>query len=441
MTDLGFGGRVAVVTGAGGGLGREHALLLASRGARVVVNDTGGSTAGEGSDNGPAEDVTREIRDQGGEAVADPHSVATPEGGQGVIRTALDAYGRVDIVVNNAGILRDAAFHDMTTDLLDPVLDVHLKGAFFVTRSAWTTMREQGYGRVVNTTSAAGLLGTANKSNYGAAKTGLIGLTRVLAAEGAAHNIKVNAVAPIALTRMLTQALTKTGAAEERKAEPAANAMTAERMRSFVDRLDPALVAPVVAYLAHADCAVSGDMYTVGAGHVARFFLGRTKGYFNPDLSMEDVRDHFAEIRDETGYTVPGDQGDETAQLFKISEPGDTPEPRCGDQETSVSQRSPAPVKHSSRVSTAAIGSRLWTATRVAADPPGVVQKGVPIEWWPPRWPWYGGLPPGAGPGHGQYGGLACPTLLGSDAISYGNRHVGGHPPLGGAGQRAATWL
>jgi len=324
MTDLGFNGRVAVVTGAGGGLGREYALLLASRGARVVVNDTGGSTAGEGTDEGPAENVSREIRDLGGEAVADTHSVATPEGGHAVVRSALDAYGTVDILVNNAGILRDAPFHEMTAELLDPVLDVHLKGAFHVTRPAWDVMRERGYGRVVNTTSAAGLLGTANKSNYGAAKTGLIGLTRVLAAEGAAHGIKVNAVAPIALTRMLTQSMTRTGeqgkvpeVQSERGSGRAGQAMTVERMKSFVDKLDPALVAPAVAYLAHEDCPVSGEMYTVGAGHVSRFFVGRTDGYFNPALSMEDVRDHFDEIRDETGYTVPRDPGEETGRLFR----------------------------------------------------------------------------------------------------------------------------
>ncbi|MCX5243333.1 SDR family NAD(P)-dependent oxidoreductase [Streptomyces prunicolor] len=324
MTDLGFDGRVAVVTGAGGGLGREYALLLASRGARVVVNDTGGSTAGEGTDEGPAESVSREIRDLGGEAAADTHSVATPEGGHAVVRTALDAYGTVDILVNNAGILRDAPFHDMTAELLDPVLDVHLKGAFYVTRPAWDVMRERGYGRVVNTTSAAGLLGTANKSNYGAAKTGLIGLTRVLAAEGSAYGIKVNAVAPIALTRMLTQSMTRTGEQgktperePEREPGRAGQAMTVERMKSFVDKLDPALVAPAVAYLAHEDCPVSGEMYTVGAGHVSRFFVGRTDGYFNPALSMEDVRDHFDEIRDETGYTVPRDPGEETGRLFR----------------------------------------------------------------------------------------------------------------------------
>ncbi|MGW0573562.1 SDR family NAD(P)-dependent oxidoreductase [Streptomyces tauricus] len=321
MTDLGYDGRVAVVTGAGGGLGREYAFLLASRGARVVVNDTGGSTGGEGVDDGPACTVAREIRDQGGEALADTHSVATPEGGQGLVRAALDTYGQVDIVINNAGILRDAAFDDTTAEVLDPVLDVHLKGAFFVTRPAWAGMQEQRYGRVINTVSAAGLLGTAGKSNYGAAKAGLVGLTRTLALEGAAHGIKVNAVAPIALTRILTQSMAKREApqaAADHEAEPVASAMTVDRMRAFVDRLAPALVAPVVAYLAHEDCPVSGEVYTVGAGQVSRFFIGRTKGYFNPALTMEDVRDHFVEISDQTEYTVPSDPGEEIAQLFKV---------------------------------------------------------------------------------------------------------------------------
>ena len=305
VTDLRFDGKVAIVTGAGNGLGRQHALLLAARGARVVVNDIGGSTAGSGWDSGPAEAVAREIRDRGGEAFADSNTVATPAGGAAIVRAALDAYGRVDVLVNNAGILRDAPFEDITPELLDPVIDVHLKAMFHVTGPAWRVMRDQGYGRVVNTTSAAGLLGTPRKSNYGTAKAGVAGFTRTLALEGAEHNIRVNAVAPIAATRMLTESLADAGGA--------ATAL----MNAVVDRLDPALVSPVVAFLAHAECPVTGEIYTAGAGQVARFFIGRTTGYHHPALSIEDVREHLAEIHDEAGYTVPASPREEIAALLR----------------------------------------------------------------------------------------------------------------------------
>jgi NAD(P)-dependent dehydrogenase (short-subunit alcohol dehydrogenase family) len=310
MTELRFDGRVAVVTGAGGGLGREYALLLAARGANVVVNDIGGSVSGDGLDEGPADAVVREIREQGGEAVADAHSVATAEGGAALVATAFDTYGRLDILVNNAGILRDALFEDTTPDLLEPVLDVHVNALFHVTRPAWRIMQHQGYGRIVNTTSAAGLLGSTHKSNYGTAKAGVAGFTRVLALEGAEHGIKANAVAPIAATRMLTQHLD-----EESRLAPAAKAM----MDAIVGRLDPALVAPVVAFLAHADCPVTGEVYTAGAGQVARFFTARTRGYHHPELAIEDVRDHLADIRDETGYTVPAGPAEEIAELIRVT--------------------------------------------------------------------------------------------------------------------------
>ena len=166
---------------------------------------------GDGSNSGAADAVAEEIRRRGGEAVADSHSVATPEGGQAIIDTAIRAWGRVDVVINNAGIVRDAPFEDMTADRLEPLVDVHLKGAFYVTRPAWKVMREQRYGRVVNTCSAAGILGAEGMSNYGAAKTGLIGFTRVLAAEGVDRNIKVNAIAPIAYTRMLAHSVDSAG--------------------------------------------------------------------------------------------------------------------------------------------------------------------------------------------------------------------------------------
>jgi len=294
MADLGFDGKVAIITGAGGGLGREHALLLASRGAQVVVNDIGGSISGDGGDAGPAERVVKEITDAGGEAIADTHSVSTPEGGAALVATALEHFGRVDIVVNNAGILRDKTFHNMTPDLLDPVLDVHLRGAFNVTRPAWIAMREQSYGRVVNTSSNSGILGNFGQSNYGAAKMGLVGLTRVLAVEGAKYNIKVNAIAPVAKTRM-----------------------TEELLGAMGDKIEPALVSPIVAYLAHEDCPVTGEVYSAAGGRIARFFIGLTPGYYNPALTVEDVRDHFEQIRDEAGYFVPRSNSDELSLLLK----------------------------------------------------------------------------------------------------------------------------
>jgi NAD(P)-dependent dehydrogenase (short-subunit alcohol dehydrogenase family) len=294
MADLGYDGRVAIITGAGGGLGREHALLLASRGAQVVINDLGGSVSGEGGDAGPAHTTAKEIEDLGGIAVADTNSVATPEGGEAIVQTAIDAFGRVDIVINNAGILRDKTFHNMTAEFVDPVIDVHLRGAFWVTRPAWIKMREQGYGRVVNTASNSGILGNFGQSNYGAAKMGLVGFTRVLAAEGAKYNIKANALAPVARTRM-----------------------TEELLGPLAERLDPALVSPVVAWLVHEECPVTGEIYSVGGGRVARFFIGMTTGYTNAKLTAEDVRDNWDQIRSEDGYTVPAGPNDEFAAMMK----------------------------------------------------------------------------------------------------------------------------
>jgi NAD(P)-dependent dehydrogenase (short-subunit alcohol dehydrogenase family) len=293
MADLGFDGKVVVITGAGGGLGRQHALLLASRGALVVVNDLGGAIDGTGSDKGAAEHVVDEIRAAGGEAVADTNSVSTPEGGAAIVQTALDAYGKVDVVINNAGILRDKSFNNMSPELLDPVIDVHLKGAFNVTRPAWLVMREQGYGRVISTSSAAGVFGNFGQTNYGAAKMGLVGFTRVLAVEGAKYNIKANAIAPLALTRM-----------------------TESIMGGLGDKLDPRLVSPLVAFLAHDDCPVSGQVFSVGGGRVAHVFIAETQGFHDPNLSPESVRDHWSTITDQTGYGVPGSLAEETAMFL-----------------------------------------------------------------------------------------------------------------------------
>ncbi len=295
MADLGYDGRVAIITGAGGGLGRQHALLLARRGARIVVNDLGGSVSGEGDDLSAAQEVANEIEEAGGVAIANGDSVATPEGGASIVRAALDEFGQVDIVVNNAGILRDKTFHNMGSDSLDPVVDVHLKGAFHVTVPAWKQMREQGFGRVVSTASAAGILGNFGQSNYGAAKMGLVGLTRVLAEEGRKYNIHANAIAPIARTRM-----------------------TEELLGALGEKLAPELVSPLVAWLVHEDCEATSEVFSVGGGTVSRFFIGLTEGYFNPDLTAEDVRDHWAEIIDEDDYMVPQGLNDELRKLLGI---------------------------------------------------------------------------------------------------------------------------
>lgn len=284
MDELRFDGRVAVITGAGGGLGLAYSQLLAMRGAQVVVNDVNAEMA---------EATQGAVTSAGGMAVVDHSSVSTPEGGETLVARALDAFGRIDIVVNNAGLLRDKAFHNLTPDLIEPVLDVHLGAAFWVTRPAWVHMREQGHGRVVNTTSSAGLLGNFGQSNYAAAKMGVVGLTKALAVEGAGHGIKVNAVAPLARTAMTEAVLGPLG-----------------------EHLPPESVAPLVAWLCHEECDVSGEIYSAGGGRVARFFIGLTPGWYAGDLTPESVRDNFGTIGAEAGYTVPASPAEELAHLI-----------------------------------------------------------------------------------------------------------------------------
>ena len=283
---LNFVGRVAVVTGAGGGLGRCHALELARRGAHVVVNDVGAAVDGSAESASAAQAVVDEITAAGGSAVANTDSVATVEGGRGIIETAVDSFGRIDILVNNAGILRDAAFKNMTPEQVDPVIDVHLRGAFHTCMAAWPHMREQNYGRIVMTTSGSGLFGTFGQANYGAAKTGLVGLMNVLAIEGQRNNILVNALSPIAKTRM-----------------------TENTMAELVKEAAPEQVTPVVVYLAHQDCDRTAHIYRVGGTKVSRVFFGVTPGIDVPGLTAEDLVANIDRVDDPAGFIIRGGPG------------------------------------------------------------------------------------------------------------------------------------
>jgi NAD(P)-dependent dehydrogenase (short-subunit alcohol dehydrogenase family) len=285
MNEHSFEGRVAVVTGAGRGIGRAHARLLADRGARVVVNDLGGSREGVGADVEPTTAVAAEIDAAGGVAIADNSDVATPAGAQSLVDAAVEQFGRIDILINNAGIIRWAGFPEADADNLARHLAVHVTGSFNTTRSAWPHMVEQGYGRIVMTTST-GMFGLPDNLSYATAKGAVVGLTRSLTTAGAAHGIKVNLIAPAAMTRMAGQPGNEENA-----------------------QMSPELVAPMVAYLAHEACPVSGQIYAAGAGRFARIFIASTEGYVHstPEPTIENVVENWGTINDETGYYVPAD--------------------------------------------------------------------------------------------------------------------------------------
>ena len=302
MSDIRYDGRVAVITGAGGGLGKTYALEMARRGAKVVVNDLGGKSDGTGAGHSMADQVVEEIKKAGGEAVANYDSVSTPEGGEGIIQSALNAFGRVDVVVNNAGILRDKTFLKLTPDELGIVLDVHLKGAFYVSQPAFRAMKEKGYGRFIFTSSAAGILGNFGQTNYGAAKMGLVGLMNVLSVEGAKYNIKCNAIAPTARTRM-----------------------TEELLGPLAPLLDPETVTPLVVYLGSEACELTHEIFSVGGGRFARMFVGLAPGWVadaGKKVSAEDVSDHIEQIRNPEGYTIPANITDELRILSKVLKAG-----------------------------------------------------------------------------------------------------------------------
>ncbi len=280
-SQLRFDDRVAVITGGGRGLGREYALLLASRGARIVVNDPGGSLTGDGSDEGPAHDVAREIIAAGGQAVASTESVATPDGGKAIIDAAIANFGRIDILIHNAGIVRRGSLKELSYRDFESVLDVHLRGAFHVVRPAFPLMCAAGYGRIVLTSSIGGLYGNHGVANYAAAKAGLVGLTNVAALEGAAEGVTCNAIIPGAVTRMAEGLDT-----------------------SAYPPMGSDLVAPAVGWLAHESCPVSGELFVAIAGRVARAFIAETPGVYQPSWSIEDVATNIDAIRDDTAPLV-----------------------------------------------------------------------------------------------------------------------------------------
>ncbi|WP_006247106.1 SDR family NAD(P)-dependent oxidoreductase [Mycolicibacterium tusciae] len=308
MADLRFDGRVAVVTGGGRGLGRSYALLLAAQGAKVVVNDPGGSITGGGSashpppdaDATPADDVVREIVAAGGEAAASTDSVATPAGGAAIIETALDRFGRIDILIHNAGNVRRAPLREMSYEDFEAVVDVHLRGAFHVVRPAFPVMCDAGYGRIVLTSSIGGLYGNHGVANYAAAKAGVIGLSNVAAMEGIEHGVRSNVIVPAAVTRMAEGIDT-----------------------SAYPPMGPELVAPVVGWLSHETCSVTGETLVALAGRVATAMVAETPGVYRPSWSIADVGENMAEIRDDTQPlvfpVVPGGHGDHIRYSFQMA--------------------------------------------------------------------------------------------------------------------------
>lgn len=275
MTDLSFENRVAVITGAGRGLGRAYAELLASRGAKVIVNDPGGSLKGDTVVDDPAAEVVDVIRAAGGEAIANRDTVATVAGGQAIIDSAYDHYGRLDILIHNAGNVRYGSLKDLSYEDFDAVLDVHLRGAFHVVRPAFPRMCAAGYGRVILTSSIGGLYGNKSVTNYAVSKAGLIGLSNVIALEGADEGVKCNLIVPSAVTRMADGLDT-----------------------SQYPPLGPELVAPMVGWLAHERCSVSGEMFVAIGGRMARASIMESQGVYQSDWNMEDIDARITEIRD-----------------------------------------------------------------------------------------------------------------------------------------------
>ncbi len=296
MADIRFDGKVAIVTGAGGGLGKQHALELARRGAKVVVNDLGGSMDGSGGNSAAAEAVVAEIKAAGGEAIANGSSVTDDAGVALMVKQAMDTWGRIDVLIANAGILRDKSFSKMEIADFELVMNVHLMGTVKPTKAVWEIMRAQNYGRIVVTTSSSGLYGNFGQSNYGAAKLGIIGFMNTIKLEGQKNNIHINAISPVAATRM-TEGLMP----------PA-----------MLEKLKPEYVTPGVVYLA-SDEAPTGAILTAGAGAFALSRIYETEGVYLGEggLSVEEVRDNWAKISDPTGQQAYVNGGEQGGKFFR----------------------------------------------------------------------------------------------------------------------------
>jgi NAD(P)-dependent dehydrogenase (short-subunit alcohol dehydrogenase family) len=306
---ISFEGQVVIVTGAGQGLGRAYALDLGRRGAAVVVNDVGGP-AGEPS--AAAEAVVAEITAAGGKAVASHDTVATPEGGAAIVNRAVAAFGTVDAVIHNAGVWRHKLFEEMTPDQLDPVLDVHLRGAFFVARPAWSIMKAKRYGRIVLTSSSAGAFGRTSGTNYCSAKAAMLGLGRAMSIEGGEFGIHTNCILPVAPFTKLKQGLA-----------PAALVGHLTSAGLSDKDADPEYVAPIVVYLASKACTVNGEAFSAGGRRFGRVFLGVSEGWVGPagaPAAAEDIEAHLDEIEDRTRYDVPGSAWEELGIIGRLRE-------------------------------------------------------------------------------------------------------------------------
>lgn len=303
MTELRYDNRVAVITGAARGLGRAYAELLAARGAKVVINDLGGSLQGHGSDAGPAQEAVDAIKAAGGEAIANTDSVATEAGGKAIIQSALDHYGRIDILIHNAGNVRRGLLKELSYEDFNAVLDVHLRGAFHVLRPAFPRMCKAGYGRIVLTSSVSGIYGNQTVANYATSKTGMIGLCNVAALEGAAEGVKCNIIAPGAVTRMAEGLDT-----------------------SQYPPMGPELVAPVVGWLAHESCSVTGEILSSMAGSVSKIYIAETPGVYQPSWTVEQVGEQIAAIGDQANPwvfpPVPSGQMSHILRSFEMAKKG-----------------------------------------------------------------------------------------------------------------------